>query len=214
MDETIREFGSEAGMPQPTKFIGKEFENIIIWSEYNPIGTQHLTTADRIEELKRTPKVIKSHIVSIILSPFDHPMGSGIFASVCDFPGYIIIYKILESKAEIKRHMREIGTIRHETGHIIDQKIKSISDVKMFSHGEEWNEAKKNDSKIKKNLKTLPVHWVLGNAEDYSKKYSMEWGLQEDFADSVRFFTGNDTMKHLLRKNYPHRYNILKVIFK
>jgi hypothetical protein len=110
--------------------------------------------------------------------------------------------------------LEKIGTIRHETGHIIDRKIKSKSDVIMFSCGQEWAEAKRLDSTIKKSSKTLPIDWCLGNAEDYSNKYSMEWGLQEDFADSVRFFTGNDAWKDMLRKNYPHRYDILNELFR
>lgn len=203
----IREFESEAGMLKPTKFASTAFENIIIWKECEPLGTQKLSVDDIIEELKRTPEDIMKHIISIILSPYGHPKsGIEAFASVCDLPGYIIIYNSHHSREESKDHMMKLGTLRHEVGHIIDRKLGY--DNKKFSHGAKWERARKLDARVGK-VHSYPKNWLPGSAEKYSKE-NLEWGLEEDFADSIRCFTGNNIWNSMLKDNYPNRYKIIK----
>lgn len=208
MGETIQEFGSEAGMPQPTKFVGTTYQNIIIWEEYEPIGTQNLGVQDIIEEIKQTPEVIKNYITAIILSPYNHPNPKiDAFASQCELLGHIIIYGRSNNIEELKSRMRS-GTLRHEAGHIIDRKINP--DWERFSWSTTWRNAQKHDARIGKGKFNFPINWVPGNAEKYSKEYSIEWGLEEDFADSVKFYSGNEALNTLLKIFYPNRNKILR----
>jgi hypothetical protein len=65
----LREFGSEAGMRERTRFVGIVFEGITIWTEHIPSGTQNLKPKDIIEELRPMPNNIRKFISGIILSP-------------------------------------------------------------------------------------------------------------------------------------------------
>jgi hypothetical protein len=104
--------------------------------------------------------------------------------------------------------MHEVGTLRHEAGHILDRVI--AGDAGRFSYGKEWAEAKRLDSVVKRSSVKLPANWVLGNAERYSQLYGNEWGLEEDFADSIRFYSGKPAWRSFFEENYPNRYRILE----
>lgn len=211
----LRNFGPEEGMPegQNIEFIGTQFDGINVW-ECPSWDTQHLKQDDIFKELENMPGSVKKYISDIVLSPFEHPDSDiEAFASACDISGHIIIYARPENRDHLNARLHEVGTLRHEAGHLIDRMIESDPGKERFSHGSKWAEARRLDCAVRKKP-MFPIHWVSSDAEKYSKKYSLEWGLEEDFADSIRFFTGGPKLKNILKLFYPHRYKVINGLLK
>lgn len=209
-DGDVRKFGVEVGLPTDIgiEFKANVFEGITIWSECVPTGAQHLEPEDIIDELKKLNKNIKKHISAILLSPSDHPKGNKNFASLCDLPGYIIIYSRPIKREILRLYLRSRGTLYHEGGHIMD--VNLGSDGANFSHRAEWSEAQLHDSEVRRSSPKYLGYWIFGSAETYLQEYGEKWALQEDFADSIRYYLCNKSWKRCFKKNYPNRYEIVK----
>jgi len=143
-----------------------------------------------------------------LLSPYEHPLGNKYFASLCDIPGYIIIYSRPIGRPFLKRYLKLRGTLFHESGHIMDANIRQ--DGEIFSHSSEWSEAQKNDNDVIKSSLKYSGYWIFGSAEVYLHEHSENWALEEDFADSIRYYAMNRSSNRCLRKNYPNRYKLVK----
>jgi len=222
-----RVFGPDfvRGMPegQTIWMVSTEYDNITIWEECEPLGTQPLKTEDVIEELKAIPKNILNYVTSVVLSPFSseadpalrklfHDENSITVADTNSYIKQITIYAIPLSRSAAKQHISVHRTIQHEAGHIIDYAIQARTPgtgYDLFSRDDEWTTAMNEDIKIKQAEKAengLPQFFITPYAD------KMKW-KQEDFAEAVAIYSV-ESNREPLKEYCPNRYKILEKILK
>ena len=152
------------------------------------------------------------------LVPFTHPykehliskeeaedgweiIGSGDYCK-----NQITIYAVPLDRPTIKGVLRNKLTLCHEAGHIIDgdprAKAKLKTKARFISHTPQWTMAMCEDSKIKRVNSELPSYFV----SKYAERMQL---LNEDFADSVKFFS-DENRRVWLKQNCLARYKILE----
>ena len=219
----IHEYDSSVvvGMPKDQKIKWKDIETafrIHILEEYEPTGTQHLKAEDIIEELKRVPENIRKYVRSVALVPFAHPYkghfiskeeaqdGWTIIGSGDYYKNQITIYAVPLDRSILKGVLRDELTLGHEAGHTIDgdsrAKAKLKTEARFISHTPHWTMAMCKDSKLNRGNTELSSYFV----SKYAERCNL---LNEDFADSVKFFS-DEGCRAELKQNFPSRYKILE----
>jgi hypothetical protein len=219
----IHEYDSSVvvGMPKDQKIKWKDIETafrIHILEEYEPSGAQHLKAEDIIEELNRIPENMRKYVTSVALVPFAHPYkdhfiskedaedGWTIIGSGDYYKNQITIYAVPLDRPNIKSVLRNKRTLCHEAGHIIDgdprAKAKLKIKARFISHTPQWTMAMCQDSKIKRESTELSSYFVSKYAEGM-------YLLNEDFADSVKYFS-DEFCRAWLKQYCPSRYKILE----
>lgn len=194
------------------------YQNIEIYAERDPIGTQMLRTEDIIEELNKIPRKLLKYVFCIVLSPLDNPLNShftkkysvpnGIksIAMVDSDMRQISIFKQVQNcdRNGAKSDLSENMTIIHEIGHLLDSRFGqgSIS----LSKGEKWRLAMEEDASIKGIQASSPEYYVPGNARIFKD-------IGEDFADTFKYFM-NDITKSWFVITFPNRNKILEELWK
>ena len=182
------------------------------------MGTQQLKAEDIIEELNKIPENIRKYVISVALVPFTHPYkehfiseeevedGWAIIGSGDYCKNQITIYAVTLDRPTLKGVLRNELTLCHEIGHIIDgdarAKAKLKTEGRFISHTLRWAMAMCKDNKNKRATTELSSYFV-------SKYAERTYLLNEDFADSVKFFS-DENCRAWLKQNCPSRYRILE----
>jgi len=190
------------------------YENIEIYAEYEPIGTQSLKTEDIIEELDKIDKKLLKYVSCIVLSPLECPRNlqyqilsnsnDKIIAEVDSITKQVSVFARECNRAEAKEIISDHITIIHEIGHLIDSNFKINN--KCFSENKNWIDAMEEDNKIDQMQKDLPKYYVSESSERANSN-------KEDFSDSFIFFT-YERSKQWFAHTYPNRNKILEELWK
>lgn len=219
----IHEYDSSVvvGMPKDQKIKWKDIETafrIHILEEHEPTGVQNLRAEDIIEELNRIPENIRKYVTSVVLAPFmcpynDHFIskeeaedGWTIIGSGDYYKNQITIYAVPLDRSTLRGVLRNELTLGHEAGHTIDgdprAKAKLKTEARFISHTPHWTMAMCKDSKLNRGNTELSSYFV----SKYAERCNL---LNEDFADSVKFFS-DEGCRAWLKQNFPSRYKFLE----